>query len=567
MSSEALDATLVVAARDGAPDAVEELVGRYLPLVYNIVGRSLSQRADIDDVVQETMLRVVRRLSGLRDEHAFRSWLVAVTMSQVRQYRQSHRTPTSALGEAMDLPDPSADFESLTLIQLGLSGQRRETAEATRWMDEDYRELLSLWWLVAAGHLTHSELVQAIELDAHRVSVRVSRMKEQLDTARMVVRALAANPLCAELSSAASAWDGRPSGLWRKRLARHVRECVSCGALSRDLIPPERLLEGLSLVAVPAGFTAHILASSTGYEAMSANAAMPPSGGAHRRHGFPKHRAGGSFASLASKPVLTVGALSAAVATAIGVATVVPSKDMTAQTSPNQSLSVLDHNVAQMPSTPSASADSSAASTEPPSTTSSVFTTPASTSATAPHIHASSSQSPTISRTTSSATPSTLGPTAPLTTPSTPRPTPPTNPPSSTPGAPPSEIMAREQQVLAMINQARAAHGLPPYVLLDGLNRAAAAHNLVMAGGCGLQHQCPNEPAPEDRDEAQGVKGLSGWENIGMGDPAAATRGMLAETPPNDGHLQNILNPTLKYAGIAVYWGGGNWWMTQDFSQ
>lgn len=118
-----------------------------------------------------------------------------------------------------------------------------------------------------------------------------------------------------------------------------------------------------------------------------------------------------------------------------------------------------------------------------------------------------------------------------------------------------------------MINKARTDHGLRPFILLNGLSRAAAAHNLVMAAGCGMQHQCPNEPAAQDRDAAQGVRGMSGWENIGTGDPAAATQEMLSEQPPNDGHLQNILNPSLKYAGIAVYWGGGNWWMTQDFSQ
>ncbi len=42
----------------------------------------------------------------------------------------------------------------LTILRLGLSGQRREVAEATRWLDEDDRELLALWWQEAAGELT-----------------------------------------------------------------------------------------------------------------------------------------------------------------------------------------------------------------------------------------------------------------------------------------------------------------------------------------------------------------------------------------------------------------------------
>ncbi|WP_436969360.1 RNA polymerase sigma factor [Actinacidiphila glaucinigra] len=54
-----------------------------LPLVYNIAGRALDGHADVDDVVQETLLRMVRGLSELRDPAAFRSWLVAITIRQV----------------------------------------------------------------------------------------------------------------------------------------------------------------------------------------------------------------------------------------------------------------------------------------------------------------------------------------------------------------------------------------------------------------------------------------------------------------------------------------------------
>ena len=69
------DAWLVTAARSGDQDSLDELVAQYLPLVYNIVGRALARHADVDDVVQETMLRVVRGLGGLRDPERFRSWL------------------------------------------------------------------------------------------------------------------------------------------------------------------------------------------------------------------------------------------------------------------------------------------------------------------------------------------------------------------------------------------------------------------------------------------------------------------------------------------------------------
>ena len=78
------DAALVLAARAGDQAAMDDLVARYLPLLYNIVGRALDGDHEVDDVVQETLFRVVDRLRDLRDPSAFRSWMVAIAVRQVR---------------------------------------------------------------------------------------------------------------------------------------------------------------------------------------------------------------------------------------------------------------------------------------------------------------------------------------------------------------------------------------------------------------------------------------------------------------------------------------------------
>src|SRR3954471_20184859 len=109
-----------------------------------------------------------------------------------------------------DVRDPGADFTDLAITRLELSGQRRETAEATRWLDEDNRELLSLWWLEASGELTRDEIVDAIGVTRQHAAVRIQRMKGQLETARVVVRALAASPPCPDLQLITTEWDGRP---------------------------------------------------------------------------------------------------------------------------------------------------------------------------------------------------------------------------------------------------------------------------------------------------------------------------------------------------------------------
>ncbi|MFJ2807008.1 sigma-70 family RNA polymerase sigma factor [Kitasatospora sp. NPDC087271] len=247
--------TLVRAAQAGDRQAQEALVAAWLPLVYNVAGRALDGHADVDDVAQETMIRALDGLDGLREPESFRSWLVAITMNQIRRrHAAGQQQPTvGGLDETWELADPRADFTDLTVLRLGLSGQRREVAEATRWLDPDDRELLALWWLEASGELTRAELAEALDLTPQHTAVRVQRMKKQLEAGRIVVRALGAYPRCPELADVTTGFDGAPNSVWRKRIARHIRGCATCDRLGRDLFPAEGLLAGLALVPIPLG--------------------------------------------------------------------------------------------------------------------------------------------------------------------------------------------------------------------------------------------------------------------------------------------------------------------------
>jgi uncharacterized protein YkwD len=156
-----------------------------------------------------------------------------------------------------------------------------------------------------------------------------------------------------------------------------------------------------------------------------------------------------------------------------------------------------------------------------------------------------------------------------------PRPTTPAA--SASPSAPGGGTAA--VQVLALINQARSAAGLPALTITAGLETSSSQHNLRMADGCGLSHQCPGEPPLGDRETAAGVDWTSAGENIGEGGPVAdtdaaiaqmavgLTQSMLNEQPPDDGHRLNILSSSFTHIGIAVYRdSSGTVWLTQDFS-
>jgi uncharacterized protein YkwD len=168
------------------------------------------------------------------------------------------------------------------------------------------------------------------------------------------------------------------------------------------------------------------------------------------------------------------------------------------------------------------------------------------------------------------------GQTAPATGAASSQAAPPASSPGSSAGAQGGTAAA---QVLALINQARAGARLPALTVTAGLDASSSGHNRLMAGGCGLSHQCQGEPALGDRETAAGVHWTAAGENIGEGGPVAdttaaiaqmavgLTQSMLNERPPDDGHRLNILSSTFTDIGIAVYRdGSGTVWLTQDFS-
>ncbi|GAA2669180.1 sigma-70 family RNA polymerase sigma factor [Actinoplanes palleronii] len=262
---------LVRDAQSGNLDALDRLITGHLSLVYNVVGRALNGHPDVDDIVQDTMLRAIHGLSSLRQPDRFRSWLVAIAYRQVQMHLRSRKmTLLRRHPEPVDVADPAGDFAERTTAELVVTEQRRELAEAGRWLEDIDRELLALWWQESSGDLTRADLAATLGVTPKHAAVRVQRMKERLDLARGVVRALRAKPPCPDLAHLIRFWDGATDSVWRKRLARHVRDCPRCRVRQGGLVPPEQLLLGLVALPVPLALTAALQAAIHGGSAAPA---------------------------------------------------------------------------------------------------------------------------------------------------------------------------------------------------------------------------------------------------------------------------------------------------------
>jgi uncharacterized protein YkwD len=130
------------------------------------------------------------------------------------------------------------------------------------------------------------------------------------------------------------------------------------------------------------------------------------------------------------------------------------------------------------------------------------------------------------------------------------------------------------QQVFALINTERRAHGLAALRWNTRLTAAAHRHNLAMAKYNTLSHQLPGELSFGARITAAGYSWRALGENCAMTSHwslagiLAMHTGMYNEVAPNNYHRRNILGTTFRDAGVDIVMDGLHQraWITEEFA-
>src|SRR5438094_3729526 len=78
--------------RHPAPATAEEVFHDYGPRVYSLARRMLGTDADAEDVTQDVLVQVIRKLPTFRGESAFPTWLHRVTVNAALAHRQKRAT-------------------------------------------------------------------------------------------------------------------------------------------------------------------------------------------------------------------------------------------------------------------------------------------------------------------------------------------------------------------------------------------------------------------------------------------------------------------------------------------
>jgi RNA polymerase sigma-70 factor (ECF subfamily) len=165
------DADLLRAAGRGDPRAFHTLVDRHAVALFQAALSFSRNRADAEDLVQQTLINAYRGANGFAGRASVRTWMLHILSREAaRAWRRSRRRPGMLSLDAPDAPHPSTPGSAERVEQ------RLDIADILAELSEDHREVLVLREI---WNLTYDEIAAALNLPRGTVESRLSRAREQ----------------------------------------------------------------------------------------------------------------------------------------------------------------------------------------------------------------------------------------------------------------------------------------------------------------------------------------------------------------------------------------------------
>jgi RNA polymerase sigma-70 factor (ECF subfamily) len=199
IGSEAPLTTVITRAQSGDKRALDELTRRIRPHVERQLGRYPVSDEDRLDLVQSTLLQVVRRIGSFRGDSSFTTWLFRVTANEALMLMRSQRRQRARLVEGLDFEDlgslPTVRGAALEEDAASVAEREAHVRIALCELPEEYKSIV-------VAHY-HEDL--GLHEIAQRLMVSESAVRSRLHRARVRLRAiLNATPFGKELAADAA---------------------------------------------------------------------------------------------------------------------------------------------------------------------------------------------------------------------------------------------------------------------------------------------------------------------------------------------------------------------------
>jgi RNA polymerase sigma-70 factor (ECF subfamily) len=163
--------------------ALNDLMERHAPKLFNYLARSLQDENDAADLAQETFVRIFQNRTKFETRMKFSTWLYAIATNLVKD-RYRHRTRHTQVSLDAENEATGEDFRENVPEQMPTpseSLQSAERAEAVRQaVGELPEELRTPLILSEYEELSHAEIGEILECSAKAVEARLYRARNQL---------------------------------------------------------------------------------------------------------------------------------------------------------------------------------------------------------------------------------------------------------------------------------------------------------------------------------------------------------------------------------------------------
>lgn len=124
------DRQLIARLQAGDETAVQELADRYRPRISQLAMRYMKNREDAEEVTQDVLMKVCRKVDTFRGDSALSSWIYRITFNTAMSRLRTNRAERAAEQERERLlsADQNGDEQSRAA---------RETADWSRMPDEE----------------------------------------------------------------------------------------------------------------------------------------------------------------------------------------------------------------------------------------------------------------------------------------------------------------------------------------------------------------------------------------------------------------------------------------------
>lgn len=175
--------SLLARCIDGDRDATHELLSAIRPLVERQLVRYPISDEDREDLVQVTLLQVVRRLTSFRGDSSFSTWLFRVTANEALMLMRSQRRLRARVRSGVEadelarLADRRADDVEAADGRMARIERRHAVERAIEALPADYRDVVDAHYIRELGL---EDIARSLDVTESAVRSRLHRARARL---------------------------------------------------------------------------------------------------------------------------------------------------------------------------------------------------------------------------------------------------------------------------------------------------------------------------------------------------------------------------------------------------